>query len=121
MKKFMLSGAALGVAMAVGAAQAEPLTLSTDQMDQVTAGDFVYADVSFRKDVYVRDYQDVYKTVFGFVFLDGNQAEANAVGQAFGSDTLAQSLTITYTDPFSSQAASESVSATYDPPRHCCK
>ena len=37
MSKLALSGLALGAAMAVGTAQAEPLTLSADQMDQVTA------------------------------------------------------------------------------------
>ena len=37
MSKVALSGLALGAAMAVGTAQAEPLTLSAEQMEQVKA------------------------------------------------------------------------------------
>jgi hypothetical protein len=44
MSKLALSGLALGAAMAVGTAQAEPLTLSADQMDQVTAAGFGFVD-----------------------------------------------------------------------------
>jgi hypothetical protein len=44
MSKLALSGLAMGAAMAVGTAQAEPLTLSADQMDQVTAAGFGVVD-----------------------------------------------------------------------------
>ena len=37
LNRLVLPGLALGAAMAVGTAQAEPLTLSADQIDQVTA------------------------------------------------------------------------------------
>jgi hypothetical protein len=44
MSKLALSGLALGAAMVVGAAHAEPLTLSADKMDQVTAAGFGFVD-----------------------------------------------------------------------------
>src|SRR5262245_49025547 len=51
MKKLALSGLVLAAAMAVGTAQAEPLTLSADQMDGVTA-----AGVGFVKfDAFVKN------------------------------------------------------------------
>ena len=55
MKRLALPGLALGVAMAVSTAQAEPLTLSADQMDGVTA-----AGIGFVKfDAFV---ENVYKS-----------------------------------------------------------
>ena len=113
MKKFALSGAVLSVAMAIGAAQAEPLTLSSDQMDQVTAGANIYSTLSFRKNVDVRERLTIDKAVFAFAFVDGHIANANGTAQAFGRNTLAEALTVTYTAPGVSQAASESNSATY--------
>jgi hypothetical protein len=40
MKKLALTGMVLGAAMVAGIAQAEPLTLTNSQMDQVSAGSY---------------------------------------------------------------------------------
>jgi hypothetical protein len=87
MSKLALSGLALGAAMAVGTAQAEPLTLSADQMDEVTAAGFGFAqfdaflnkDIKVNKDVHI--FKDVHK--FQEVFVQGFFGEADAFANCF--------------------------------------
>jgi hypothetical protein len=118
MKKFVLSGAVLGVAMAIGTAQAEPLTLSETAMDQVTAGmAFVptkYYRVDLRVDHNVRKRVDVKvrKDVESYFFGSGNVGDAEAYAEAFGHTTLAETLTVSNAyQGRSSDAASTSLSA----------
>jgi hypothetical protein len=82
MSKVALSGLALGAAMAVGAAQAEPLTLSADQMDEVTAAGtgFAQFDAVLSKDINVKKDVNIQKEVQKFqdVFVFGLFGEADA-------------------------------------------
>jgi hypothetical protein len=87
MSKLALSGLALGAAMAVGTAQAEPLTLSADQMDQVTAAGFGFAqfDAFLNKDIRVNKDVHIFKDVQKFqeVFVQGFFGEADAFANCF--------------------------------------
>jgi hypothetical protein len=102
MSKLALSGLALGAAMAVGTAQAEPLTLSAGQMDQVTAAGFGVVDfdafldkiVNVDKNVFIN--KEVHK--FQDVFVQGFFGEAEAFANcfdaaAFGCEAITESFT----------------------------
>jgi hypothetical protein len=82
MSKVALTSLALGAAMAVGTAQAEPLTLSADQMDEVTAAGFGFAqfDAFLNKDIQVNKNVTITKEVTKFqdVFVFGLFGEADA-------------------------------------------
>ena len=88
MYKLAATTFAFGTVLAVGAAQAEPLTLTTDQMDQVTAAGFAFAqgelnvfiNENIDKDV------DIVKFVEKFQRVDvqGYFAEANGAANCFG-------------------------------------
>lgn len=102
MRKLALSGAALGAAMAVGAAQAEPLTLSVDQMDQVTAAGSGFAnfDAFLNKDINIHKNVDINKRVQKWqdIFVLGYFGEADAFancfdGGMFGCQAVAESFT----------------------------
>ena len=102
MKKIALSGLALGAAMAVGTAQAEPLVLQADAMDQVTAaGDgFANFKANLHKDIDVQKKVDIDKNVKKFqdVFVLGYFGEADAFsncfdGGQFGCQAIAESFT----------------------------
>ena len=103
MSKLTLSGLALGAAMAIGTAQAEPLTLSAGQMDQVTAAGFGFAqfDAFLNKDINVTKDVTITKTVEKFqdVFVFGLFAEADAFANCFDSSGFGcQAVTETFTD-----------------------
>ena len=122
MKKLALSGLALGTALvAVGTAQAQPLTLATDQMEQVTAGGYFDLDVNVYKDLDKSEYLDVFKSVFAGVFIKGNLSDAEAGSQAYGSNTLTETLTLTnadqrgYSDAFSQSLAAANGDYRYEP------
>lgn len=114
MSKVALSGLALGAAMAVGTAQAEPLTLSADQMDQVTAAGFAFVDV----DVDVHNNLDSFKTFFIDKFarvhvstdIDGWLADAEAGANCFGFGCTAETKTVAETDFFDFHATAFSSS-----------
>jgi hypothetical protein len=106
MSKAVLSGLALGAAMAVGTAQAEPLTLSADQMDQVTAAGFGFAqfDAFLNKDINVTKNVTITKTVEKFqdVFVFGLFGEADAFANCFDASGFGcQAVTETFTDAVS--------------------
>jgi hypothetical protein len=117
MSKFALSGLALGAAMAVGAAQAEPLTLSADQMDQVTAGGF--GSVEF--DAFVNNFYFSDKFInfekFAFVEvendIDGWLADAEAGANCFGFGCTAETKTLADSnwETFEAVAYSSSIAA----------
>jgi hypothetical protein len=73
-----------------------------------------YFNFNFNKDIDVKKNIDVYidKDVFSLTYVKGNLAEAEAGAQSYGPDSLAETLTFSYTDPYSSVAVSESTSAT---------
>jgi hypothetical protein len=100
MRKLALSGLALGAAMAVGTAQAEPVTLSANQMDQVTAGGFAFVDgfvnVNIRENVHKT--VDIFKVVQKFQFVDVQGYFAEATGGANCSGHGCQALTFAITD-----------------------
>jgi hypothetical protein len=81
MNKVVLAGLAMSTAMAVGAS-AEPLTLSGDQLDKVTAAGVadILAQVQFlsQKQVQIQEQVDVNKFVNGSVLTFGNIAMANS-------------------------------------------
>jgi hypothetical protein len=117
MSKLALSGLALGAAMTVGTAQAEPLTLSADQMDQVTAGGFgfveFHADVEnfflSEKDIFF----DKFATVTVSTHIDGWLADAEAGANCFGFGCTAETKTLAdaRADDFTGTAFSSSVAA----------
>jgi hypothetical protein len=103
MSKLALSGLALGAAMAVGTAQAEPLTLSADQMDEVTAAGFGFAEFQafLNKDINVNKNVNIFKNVEKFQFVDvlGLFGEADAFANCFDATGFGcQATTETFTD-----------------------
>jgi hypothetical protein len=106
MSKLALSGLALGAAMAVGTAQAEPLTLSADQMDEVTAAGpgFANFDADLTKDIVVNKTVTIDKTITKFqdVFVFGLFGEADAFANCFDASGFGcQATTETFTDAVS--------------------
>lgn len=117
MNKLALSGLVLGSAIAVTAAQAEPLTLTTDQMDTVTASGSGFA--SFDARVFARKDFDTdidfnkRARVDSQVHAKGYLADANAVSNCAGHGCTAETFTGADTNAFkgTGAAASHSVSA----------
>jgi hypothetical protein len=113
MRKLALSGLALGAAMVVGTAQAEPLDLSADQMDQVTAAGFAFvkADKHVNIDEHVRNTTDIFKLkqVLQLVDVKGYFAHADGAANCIGfSGCEAGSYAITDVDVFKGMATSVS-------------
>jgi hypothetical protein len=100
MHKVVLAGLAMSTALTVGA-QAEPLTLSGDQLDKVTAAGaanvFTTVDVFKTKFTDVFETVDVFKIVDSSVFTDGNlamaQSDANCSHGFFGCTAETQTVT----------------------------
>jgi hypothetical protein len=122
MTKLALSGLALGAAMAVGTAQAEPLTLSADQMDQVTAAGegFAHFDASLVKDIQVNKEVNIQKMVEKFqdIFVFGYFGEADAFancndGGTFGCQAVTEAFTdvVTETGQVTSVSLAESAAS----------
>lgn len=113
MRQALLPALALG-ALSTGAL-AEPMTLTSAQMDAVTAGQFFQtAELFVNKDIDVdvdKDF-DIDADVFTNVDLFGSLADAEAFAFADGNNTFAETLTFTYSDAFTSAAFSGSISAT---------
>ncbi len=118
MNKLALSALVLGSVMAVTAAQAEPLALTTAQMDTVTASGKGFA--SFDGNIYARkDFDtdidfDKRARVDSKVDAKGYLADANAVSNcAGGRGCTAETFTGADTNAFdgTGTAASHSVSA----------
>jgi hypothetical protein len=106
MSKLALSGLALGAAMAVGTAQAEPLTLSADQMDQVTAAGFGFVDFDafLDKAINVTKNVTITKEVTKFqdVQVFGLFGEADAFSNCFDASGFGcQATTESFTDAVS--------------------
>jgi hypothetical protein len=130
MKKVVLAGLAMSTAMAVGA-QAEPLTLSGDQLDKVTAAGT--ADVITFVDVFKTKFTDVFETVDIFkivnstVFTLGHlalaQSDANCSHGFFGCTAETQTVTDVNFNPaangtggfWDATSHSQAVSATGSP------
>jgi hypothetical protein len=106
MSKLALTSLALGAAMAIGTAQAEPLTLSADQMDEVTAAGFGFVDFDafLDKDINVTKTVNIDKTVTKFqdVFVFGLFGEADAFANCFDASGFGcQATTESFTDAVS--------------------
>lgn len=113
MKKYVLSGLVLGAAMSVGAAQAEPLDLTPDQMDQVTAAGYawVQGDHKVNLDQHIRNVTDIFnlKQIYQLVDVKGYYAQANGGANCVGfSGCEAGSYAITDVDAFRGMATSVS-------------
>ena len=117
MKKVALSAVFLGTAMAVGAAQAQPLTLSNAQMDSVTAAGFGFAEfdafVNVFKNFDTKINFQKFAKVDSHVSATGYLADANAVANCAGFGCTAETFTGADTNIFlgTGTAASHSVSA----------
>jgi hypothetical protein len=103
MSKLALSGLALGAAMAVGTAQAEPLTLSADQMDEVTAAGTGTANftATLKKDINVTKKVNIDKLVRKLqqVQVVGLFGESDAFANCFDAAGFGcQAVTETFTD-----------------------
>lgn len=113
MRKLALSGLVLGAAMAVGTAQAEPLVLEGDDMDQVTAAGYAYvqADKYVNIDEKVRNFTDIlkFKNIFQYVDVKGYFAHADGAANCYGySGCEAGSFAITDVDYTKGMATSVS-------------
>jgi hypothetical protein len=117
MKKLALSGLVLAAAMAVGTAQAEPLTLSAGQMDGVTAGGSGFVEFNaFVENFYNSDkniFFDKVANVHTESDIDGWLADAEAGANCFGIGCTAEtkSLADANFETFSGTAFSSSVAA----------
>jgi hypothetical protein len=107
MSRLALSSLALGAAMAVGTAQAEPLTLSADQMDQVTAAGegFANFNATLTKNINVQKQVNIQKIVEKFqdIFVFGYFGEADAFancsdGGVFGCQAVTEAFTDVVTE-----------------------
>jgi hypothetical protein len=111
----VIVGTAMIIASGVASAD-EPMQLTAAEMDGVTAGCYGCGtpDFSFTKEVVTVNVAtlDVWKLVVSQTYVVGNLADAEATAQAFGPGSLAETVTVTYTDGGSSVAYSGSVSAT---------
>jgi hypothetical protein len=102
MSKLALCSLAVGAAVAVGTAQAEPLTLSADQMDRFTAAGDGFANfrATLNKNINVNKRVNIDKVVTKFqdVFVFGFFGEADAFancsdGAAFGCQAITEAFT----------------------------
>jgi hypothetical protein len=112
MRKIGLSSLALAAAMAIGTAQAEPLTLSADQMDEVTAAGFGFVDFQafLNKDININKQVNIQKNVEKFqdVFVLGLFGEADAFANCFdGSGFGCQAVTESFTDAVASSEGAQ--------------
>jgi hypothetical protein len=88
MSKLAASGLVIGTVFAIGAAQAEPLTLTADQMDQVTAAGFgaaafnanLAANKAVNTAINFRKLAEVRISVFGSGYLADAEGFANCAG-----------------------------------------
>jgi hypothetical protein len=117
MNKLVLSGLALGAAMAVGTAQAEPLNLSADQMDQVTAAGFGFVDFDafLDKEINVQKNVQITKLVEKFqdVQVFGLFGEADAFSNCFDASGFGcQATTESFTDAVSGFEGTSAASVT---------
>lgn len=92
----------------------DPLVLTSDQLDNVTAG----GGVNFRSNIFdsVRiDKRILQNKIARYdvrTFVQNNAATAEATADAFGSNTDAETFTFAQTTPTRSEAASISVALT---------
>jgi hypothetical protein len=115
MSKLALSGLALGAAITVGTAQAEPLTLSADQMDQVTAAGDGTAnfDATLTQNIQVQKQVQIQKLVEKFqdIFVFGYFGEADAFANCSDGGTFGcQAVTEAFTDVVTATGTVTSVS-----------
>ena len=119
MKKMLLASAALGTVMTLGTVQADPLTLTSDQMDGVTAAGYAYVDGYKNVDIneHINKKVDIYKQKYILQYVDvyGYYADADGAANCFGygCETITYALTDTNAFKNMSTSISGSESATH--------
>ena len=113
MRKLAISGLVLGAAMAVGTAQAEPLTLSANDLEGVTAAGFAFVEAHKKVfiDEHIRNTTDIFKLkqVLQLVDVKGYFAHADGAANCVGfSGCEAGSFAITDVDVHKGMATSVS-------------
>jgi hypothetical protein len=113
MKKVALSGLALGALLAVGTAQAEPLILEGDDLDQVTAAGYAFVQADKKVNIHenIRNTTDIFKLkqVLQLVDVKGYFAHADGAANCVGfSGCEAGSFAITDVDVHKGMATSVS-------------
>ena len=110
----MAAGLAL-FGFVVTANAGEAISLNGPQMDGVTAGwgNYDPPTYTFKKRIDIQEnvYKNVYKDVAAFTYVQGNLADAEAVGTCAAHDCLTETLTDTFTDGYFTQSYSGSLSA----------
>ena len=113
MKKLAISGLVLGAAMAVGTAQAEPLTLSANDLEDVTAAGFAFVEAHKKVNIdeHIRNTTDIFKLkqVLQLVDVKGYFAHADGAANCIGfAGCEAGSFAITDVDVHKGMATSVS-------------
>jgi hypothetical protein len=113
MRRLALSGLALGALMTVGTAQAEPLILEGDDMDQVTAAGYAHVQADKHVNINEKIYNttDIFKLkqVLQYVDVKGYFAHADGAANCYGySGCEAGSFAITDVDYSKGMATSVS-------------
>jgi hypothetical protein len=85
------------------------IEVSDDCAQNVSGGLSGFVNLGVYKNSYTNIYANKY--VVSYANPYGNLADAEASAQAYGRDSLAETLTLSYSDPFSSSAYSGSTSA----------
>ena len=111
--KTLVIGASLLLSGGIANAD-DPMVLTIDQMDSVTAGGGVrfqsFRDDRFQVNRQIRE--DKFAQYFVDTFVRNNSAAADATADALGRDTDAQTFTYAQTTHRSSEAASTSIALT---------
>ena len=79
--------------------------------EEITGGSGFYFNKHI--DTKVRNRLDVKKRVKAKVDIKGNLADAEAYADAYGYNSLSETLTVTYADDYNSSSYSDSKSAVY--------
>ena len=87
--------------------------VEVDQETDNVIGGYGFSRFDFKKNVQtnVHNRLNVKKNVLARVWVKGNLADAEAYADAYGYNSLAETLTVTYADGYSSSAYSDAKSA----------
>jgi hypothetical protein len=115
MRALVLASAIVG--LGIGTAVAEPVSLTGDRLDGVTAGTYKSPPVAIDvyKNVAVNLYKNinVFNNLYSAPYVKGNFADAEAAANAYGKDTFSETLTFgEVAEGYYSRSYSESMAAT---------
>jgi hypothetical protein len=79
----------------------------------ISGGSYRGSNFNFDKNIYINEYVNKYvnKNVFAYANVYGNTADAEAVADAYGNNSLSETLTVTKATGYSSNSYSGSLSA----------